>query len=83
MPGEKYLDMNRCASWADSKEKCNTCQACKVSRCEPPPRTITISNPKCKVPDDRIDSRRYSLFMARDVMRGLIKPLKAEEKTES
>ena len=35
----------------------------------------------CRVPDDCIDSRRYPLFMARDVMRGLIEQLKAEERT--
>ena len=31
---------------------------------------------KCRVPDDCIDSRRYPLFMAREVMRGLIEQLK-------
>ncbi len=30
----------------------------------------------CRVPDDCIDSRRYPLFMAREVMRGLIEQLK-------
>lgn len=34
-----------------------------------------------RVPDDSIDFRRYPLFMARDVMRGLIEQLKAEERT--
>ena len=32
----------------------------------------------CRVPDDCIDSKRYPLFMAREVMRGLIEQLKAE-----
>ena len=30
-----------------------------------------------RVPDDCIDSKRYPLFMAREVMRGLIEQLKA------
>ena len=32
----------------------------------------------CRVPDDCIDSRRYPLFMARAVMRGVIERLKSE-----
>ena len=27
---------------------------------------------KCRIPDDWIDTKRYALFMARDVMRALI-----------
>ena len=33
---------------------------------------------KCRVPDDCIDFKRYPLFMAREVMRGLIEQLKAQ-----
>jgi tripartite-type tricarboxylate transporter receptor subunit TctC len=33
---------------------------------------------KCRVPDNCIDSKRYPLFMARDVMRGLIEQIRAE-----
>ena len=28
--------------------------------------------PNCRIPDDWIDTKRYALFMARDVMRALI-----------
>ena len=28
--------------------------------------------PTCRIPDDWIDTKRYALFMARDVMRALI-----------
>ena len=39
--------------------------------------------PKCRIPDDCIDSKRYPLFMARDVMRVLIEQLQAEGATPS
>ena len=44
--------------------------------------TLTVSNgfmskktkkPKCRIPDDCIDSKRYPLFMARAVLKELIK----------
>ena len=38
---------------------------------------------KCRIPDDCIDSKRYPLFMARDVMRVLIEQLQAEGATPS
>ena len=31
----------------------------------------------CRIPDDWIDTKRYALFMARDVMRGLITQLQS------
>ena len=34
-----------------------------------------------RVPDDCIDSKRYPLFMAREVMAGLIEQLKASRST--
>ena len=37
----------------------------------------------CRIPDDCIDSKRYPLFMARDVMRVLIEQLQAEGATPS
>ena len=37
----------------------------------------------CRIPDDCIDSKRYPLFMARDVMRVLIERLQAEGATPS
>ena len=40
-------------------------------------RTGTIM-PKCRIPDDCIDTRRYPLFMARDVMRRAIDLIKAK-----
>ena len=39
--------------------------------------------PICRIPDDCIDSKRYPLFMARDVMRVLIEQLQAEGATPS
>mgnify|MGYP003483166774 CR=1 FL=1 len=39
--------------------------------------------PNCRIPDDCIDSKRYPLFMARDVMRVLIEQLQAEGATPS
>ena len=39
--------------------------------------------PTCRIPDDCIDSKRYPLFMARDVMRVLIEQLQAEGATPS
>ena len=38
---------------------------------------------RCRIPDDCIDSKRYPLFMARDVMRVLIEQLQAEGATPS
>lgn len=43
----------------------------------------TICIPNCRIPDDCIDSKRYPLFMARDVMRVLIEQLQAEGATPS
>ena len=40
-------------------------------------------SPTCRIPDDCIDSKRYPLFMARDVMRVLIEQLQAEGATPS
>ena len=40
-----------------------------------------VGNPHdatCRIPDDCIDSRRYPLFMAREVMRGLIEQINAQ-----
>ena len=37
-----------------------------------------LINPNCRIPDDWIDSRRYALFVARDVMRALINHLRAQ-----
>jgi hypothetical protein len=36
--------------------------------------------PKCRVPCDHVPTRSWALFKARDVMRGLIEDLKAEQK---
>ena len=41
------------------------------------------TNGSCRIPDDCIDSKRYPLFMARDVMRVLIEQLQAEGATPS
>ena len=41
------------------------------------------NHPSCRIPDDCIDSKRYPLFMARDVMRVLIEQLQAEGATPS
>ena len=38
---------------------------------------ITIA--KCRIPDDRIDSRRYPLFMARAVLKELIESLQSTQ----
>ena len=43
----------------------------------------TLELPTCRIPDDCIDSKRYPLFMARDVMRVLIEQLQAEGATPS
>ena len=42
-----------------------------------------LHNSTCRIPDDCIDSKRYPLFMARDVMRVLIEQLQAEGATPS
>ena len=44
---------------------------------------VAILSPSCRIPDDCIDSKRYPLFMARDVMRVLIEQLQAEGATPS
>ena len=52
-------------------------------------RCLTVSTAhaaamaSCRIPDDCIDSKRYPLFMARDVMRVLIEQLQAEGATPS
>ena len=43
----------------------------------------TLGSFNCRIPDDCIDSKRYPLFMARDVMRVLIEQLQAEGATPS
>ena len=35
---------------------------------------------KCRIPDDWIDKKRYPLFMARDVLRGLVQSLQSTGK---
>ena len=35
-------------------------------------RCAPLHVPNCRIPDDWIDTKRYALFMARDVMRALI-----------
>ena len=34
----------------------------------------------CRIPDDWIDKKRYPLFMARDVLRGLVQSLQSTGK---
>ena len=46
-------------------------------------RVVEYQIPTCRIPDDCIDSKRYPLFMARDVMRVLIEQLQAEGATPS
>ena len=41
-------------------------------------KMLRILPVNCKVPDDCIDFRRYSLFVAREVMRELIEQFKAQ-----
>ena len=38
---------------------------------------IFACEPKCRIPDDCIDEKRYPLFMARAVMRELIESLQS------
>ena len=49
----------------------------------PPAVALRTVGVKCRIPDDCIDSKRYPLFMARDVMRVLIEQLQAEGATPS
>ena len=35
---------------------------------------------RCRIPDDWIDKKRYPLFMARDVLRGLVQSLQSTGK---
>jgi peptidoglycan/LPS O-acetylase OafA/YrhL len=39
---------------------------------------VCLFNPNCSVPDDHIDKRRFPLFLAREVLRGLIEQLQQE-----
>ena len=48
-----------------------------------PLKVFEHSRGSYRIPDDCIDSKRYPLFMARDVMRVLIEQLQAEGATPS
>lgn len=38
-----------------------------------------LENPRCRIPDDCIDSKRYPLFMARAVLKELIESLQSTQ----